>query len=84
MPPPEPNDHRLNTLEESLAFTDRQTEQLHEAVADLGQRVMTLTERMQRIEQRLGSITERLGDFEDRGVEPPPHSAGPDISRDPL
>jgi len=84
MPRPDENSPRLDTLEESLAYTERQNEQLNEAVTDLGRRVVELTERMQRVEARLGTLTDRLGEMEDRGLEPPPHSAGPDMPKEPL
>ncbi|MFG0305550.1 MAG: SlyX family protein [Phycisphaerales bacterium JB040] len=84
MPRPDENSPRLDALEESHAFNERQTEQLNEVVTDLGRRLSELTERLQRVESRLGTLTDRLGEMEDRGLEPPPHSAGPDIPRNPL
>ena len=84
MPRPDENSPRLDALEESLAYTERQNEQLNEVVTDLGRRLVDLSDRLQRAEAKLGTLTDRLGEMEDRGLEPPPHSAGPDIPRDPL
>lgn len=84
MTPPDPAASRIDALEESLAYTDRQAEQLNDAVTDLGKQLVSLADRMARVEARLGTLTDRLGEFEDRGVEPPPHSAGPDIAKEPL
>lgn len=77
-------ERRVASLEDSLPFADRRSEQLDEALTELGQRVMLLVARVKKIETRLEGVADRVGEFADRGVEAPPHSAGPDVSREPL
>jgi len=77
-------ERRVTSLEDALAFADRRHEHLDEALTEVGQRVMSLIARLKKIEARLEGVADRVGEFTDRGVEAPPHSAGPDISREPL
>ncbi|MFT5425029.1 MAG: putative coiled-coil protein SlyX [Phycisphaerales bacterium] len=77
-------ERRIADLEHANAFSERQNEQLNEALTEIGQRVMSLIARVKKIETRLEGVADRVGEFADRGVEAPPHAAGPDVSRDPL
>lgn len=77
-------DSRLARLEEGQAFGERRAEVLHEEVAALGRRVHELTRRLEAIERRLESVDTKVGELSDRGVEAPPHAAGPDVPREPL
>jgi len=84
MPTPNELERRITDLEQAHAFAERQNEQLNESLTEIGQRVMSLVARVKKLETRLEGVADRVGEFTDRGVEAPPHSAGPDVSRDPL
>lgn len=75
---------RIEQLEDAAAFTERNHDQFNEVLTDLGQRVVALTARIKKLDLTLEGLASRVGEFDDRGTEAPPHSAGPDISRDPL
>lgn len=75
---------RLERIEEAQAFDERRGEQLSGEIAELGKRVLELSHRLERLEGRLESVSERVGELGEAGVVPPPHSAGPDVPRDPL
>lgn len=75
---------RLERLEEDRAFDERRGEQLSDEVAALGRRVLDLAGRLERLEGRLESVSSRVGELGDAGVVPPPHSAGPDVPKEPI
>ncbi len=74
--------HRIDQLEESAGYADRNIEILSAEIAQINKAVMGLTRRFAQIEARLSEINDRAGD--DVPNVPPPHSAGPDIPKDPL
>ncbi len=74
--------HRLERLEHATGFAERHIEILSGEVAELNKAVLGLTRRLAQLESRLLELNERVG--EDAGTVPPPHSAGPDIPREPL
>jgi uncharacterized coiled-coil protein SlyX len=80
---PEPQHEKLNQLEEALGFLEVQNGRSKEQFEELNKVVHELGARMQRLESRLIDLNERL-ETQDPGLVPPPHSAGPDIPRDPL
>ena len=73
---------RIEQLEESAGFADRHIEILSGEIAQMNKAVLGLTRRFTQIEARLSEINDRVG--EDAGNVPPPHSAGPDIPKEPL
>lgn len=73
---------RLEHLEQASGYADRHIEILSGEVAELNKAMLALTRRLTHIESRLLELNDRVG--EDPGNVPPPHSAGPDIPRDPL
>jgi uncharacterized coiled-coil protein SlyX len=73
---------RIQNLEESTGYMDRHIEILSGEIADMNKAVLGLTRRFAQIEARLSEINDRVS--EDPGNVPPPHSAGPDIPKDPL
>ncbi len=79
------NEHpdKLDQLEETLGFLELQNGRSQEQFDELSKAVHELGKRMQRLESRLVDLNDRL-ESQDPGLVPPPHSAGPDIPRDPL
>ncbi len=80
---PDPQHEKLNQLEEALGFLELQNGRSKEQFEELNKVVHELGARMQRLESRLIDLNDRL-ETQDPGLVPPPHSAGPDIPRDPL
>lgn len=78
----EPNHERIERLEHASGYAERHIEILSAEIAEMNKSVMVLTKRLAQIETRLVDLNDRVG--EDPGNVPPPHSAGPDIPRDPL
>lgn len=80
----DPTDHaaRLTRLEESLGFIDHTSGQLSREIATLGNEVTGLSRRLAALERRLTELNNTITDTPPH--VPPPHSAGPDVSRDPL
>ncbi len=76
------NTARIQKLEETIAFSDHTTSELNSEIHQLNKTVLDLVRRLSSIETRLIDLNNRLDD--DPGDVPPPHSAGPDIPRDPL
>jgi uncharacterized coiled-coil protein SlyX len=72
---------RVQRLEETVMFTDQTAEALGGEVRAISRSIEALARRLERLESRLTEIANREAD---PGLEPPPHSAGPDIPRDPL
>lgn len=75
-------EERIQKLEEALGYADRHVEILSKEIADMNKTVLVLTQRFAQIEARLSEMNDRVS--EDPGNVPPPHSAGPDIPKDPL
>ncbi len=81
---PDPSDNvhdRVTRLEETAMFTDQTNEALSDEIRIIAKSIETLVRRLGALETRLTQIADRE---QEPGLEPPPHSAGPDISRDPL
>ena len=74
---------RIDKLEESLGYIEHDGSKLRDQIEELSKAVFSLTQRLDTLESRLVELRDRVG-TEDRGLEPPPHSAGPDIPREPL
>ncbi len=81
-PDPQNHEKRIEKLEEAAGFADRQIEILSDEVAQINQMMLGLSRRFALIETRLSELNDRVA--EDPGNVPPPHSAGPDIPKDPL
>jgi uncharacterized coiled-coil protein SlyX len=79
---PKSDTDRIQRLEESIAFSDHTTTELNSEIQQLNKTVLDLLQRLNRLESRLVDLNSRIS--EDAGNVPPPHSAGPDIPRDPL
>jgi uncharacterized coiled-coil protein SlyX len=79
---PNKQTNRIDRLEESGAYADRHIEILSTEIAQLNRSLLELSRRFTHIEARLSELNNRVG--EDPGNVPPPHSAGPDIPKDPL
>ncbi|MBL4590353.1 MAG: SlyX family protein [Phycisphaerales bacterium] len=79
---PKNNSDRIQKLEETIAFSEHTTAELNGEIRLLNTTVLNLVRRLASIEGRLVDLNNRLQD--DPGDVPPPHSAGPDIPRDPL
>ncbi len=75
-------DNRIKSLEEAIGFSGRQIEILSDEVAQINQMMLVLSRRFTQLEARLSELNHRVA--EDPGNVPPPHSAGPDVSKDPL
>lgn len=78
----ETNTDRIEQLEIALGYADRSIEVLSDEVAKLNKAMDLLIRRIERLESRLVEINDKVG--ETPPVVPPPHSAGPDVPRDPL
>lgn len=77
-----PDPQRIQQLEESVAHNDHLTNALSSEIHELNKTVLQLVSRLARLESRLVDLNSKLAD--DPGQVPPPHSAGPDIPREPL
>jgi uncharacterized coiled-coil protein SlyX len=80
----DPRDHetRLNRLEEAVGFADRTGEQLSEQIVALNREMGSLSRRLANLERRLTDLHDSI--TEAAPVVPPPHSAGPDLPKEPL
>ncbi len=79
---PDASQSRMTKLEESVGFTDHTIDQLSSEIAKVNQLVLSLSNRLIALESRLSEIHNRVG--EEVPNVPPPHSAGPDIPKEPL
>ncbi len=81
---PENHDHpeRLEKLELSAGYAERHIEVLSDEIAQINTALSGLIRRMDRIESRMTEISDKVG--EAPPMVPPPHSAGPDVPREPL
>ena len=77
-----PNSDRILKIEESVGFQDHTIEILSNEVAEMNKMLLGLTRRLAILESRLSELDDRVG--EEMGNVPPPHSAGPDIPKEPL
>ena len=78
---PEP-ENRIEKLELSAGYAERHIEVLSDEIAQLNKAMMTLAKRLGQLESRLIEINDKVG--EAPPMVPPPHSAGPDVPREPL
>lgn len=76
-------DTQDNTKDESIAFLERQSETLRKQLEEFSMVVYRLDQRIDTLERRLVDLNERVPG-EDPGLVPPPHSAGPDVPKDPI
>lgn len=79
---PTNQDQRLDQLEHAAGFAERHIEVLSGEVAELNKSVAALTRRLERLESRLTELNDKVGEAPPN--VPPPHSAGPDIPREPF
>lgn len=80
---PDPTHHaRLTRLEETVGFVDHTASQLSGEIAALNREVTGLVRRLSALERRLTELNSTMTDA--APLVPPPHSAGPDVPRDPL
>ena len=77
-----PHQQRLTKLEEAVGFIDHTSGKLSEEIAAISREVAVLTKRLGSLERRLVDLTDTV--TETPPVVPPPHSAGPDVPKDPL
>ena len=77
------SDDRLSALEETVGYLEVDRDRAREQFDELSKAVHELSTRMQRLESRMIDLNTRL-ETPDPGLVAPPHSAGPDITRDPL
>ena len=77
-----PAPERIQRLEETVAHSDHLTNTLSSEIHELNKTVLQMAARLSRLESRLVDLNSKLAD--DPGQVPPPHSAGPDIPREPL
>ena len=75
-------DQRIENLELSAGYPERHIEVLSAEIAQLNKAMSSLLSRIDRLESRIVEINDKVG--EAPPMVPPPHSAGPDVSRDPL
>lgn len=80
--PETPTDQRLLRLEEAVGFVDHTAAQLSAEIAAINREVAGLARRLGALEQRLTELRDSVTDAPP--VVPPPHSAGPDVPREPL
>tara|TARA_R110002073_G_scaffold1715_3_gene12383 strand:+ start:139253 stop:139516 length:264 start_codon:yes stop_codon:yes gene_type:complete len=80
----QPNGHgnRIEKLEETSGYADRHIEILSAEIAQMNKVVLEMSRRLMQLESRLSELNDRVSD--DPGNVPPPHSAGPDIPKEPL
>lgn len=74
---------RLDKIEEALGYLEVDGGRAREQFDELSKAVHELSTRMQRLESRMMDLNSRI-ETPDPGLVAPPHSAGPDIPRDPL
>jgi uncharacterized coiled-coil protein SlyX len=81
--PTKTTETRIQELQEALGYIEHHNETLSSEIAQLNRTVAQLARRYAMLEARLSEINNRVVD-QDPGNVPPPHSAGPDIPKDPL
>lgn len=80
---PQTPDPSSGTISESIGFIEREQAKINDQISEFSLAVYQLTQRLERLESRLLDLSTKI-ESEDRGLEPPPHSAGPDIPKNPL
>ncbi len=80
--PPDEHSQRLTRLEESVGFIDHTSSQLSAEIAAISREIAGLSRRLAALEKRMLDLTDAV--TEAPPVVPPPHSAGPDVPKDPL
>lgn len=75
-------EQRIEKLELASGYTEHHIEVLSGEIAQLNKTVATLSRRLGLLESRLTEINDKVG--EAPPMVPPPHSAGPDVPREPL
>ena len=78
---PEHNE-RIEKLELAAGYAERHVEVLSDEIVKLNTTIATLKQRLDRLESRVVEINDKVG--EAPPIVPPPHSAGPDVPRDPI
>lgn len=73
---------RVERLELAAGYAERHIEILSGEVTQLNKTLAMMTMRIQRLESRLIELNSKVS--EEPPHVPPPHSAGPDIPKDPL
>lgn len=73
---------RIERLELSVGYSEHTVEVLSGEIAQLNKTVAAMASRIEHLESRLMEINDKVG--EAPPMVPPPHSAGPDVPRDPL
>lgn len=79
----DPSDHTSDPRDEALAFLERESATLKRQLEEFSMAVFKLDQRIDTLERRLLDLNERLPS-DDPGLVPPPHSAGPDVPKDPI
>lgn len=79
---PEQPEDRIERLEHAAGYADHHVEILSSEVTELNKAMMSMARRIERLESRLIELNAKVGD--EPPHVPPPHSAGPDIPREPL
>lgn len=84
MPDPSSDEQsrRLTRLEEAVAFVDHTSSQLSAEIAAISREIAALSRRLTALEKQMLDLTDAV--TEAPPVVPPPHSAGPDVPKDPL
>ncbi len=75
-------DQRIEQLELAAGYADRHIEVLSAEITQLNKAMNAMSRRLERLESRLIEINDKVGEVPP--LVPPPHSAGPDIPREPL
>jgi len=75
---------RLAAVEETIGYLEVDDKRVHEQMSELSKVVHDLSLKLVRLESRLVDLHQRFDAPADPGLVAPPHSAGPDITRDPI
>ncbi len=67
------DESRVQQIEEAQAFADKRSDDLDEAIRELGDRVLQLIERFDSLERRFEQLSS-VQDADDHDDEVPPHS----------
>lgn len=73
---------RIDQLELSAGYAERHIEVLSDEIAQINSSLVGLMRRLGHLESRIIEINDKVG--EAPPMVPPPHSAGPDVPREPL
>lgn len=75
---------RLASVEESIGYLEVDDKRAQDQMNELSKVVHNLSLSLVRLESRLVDLHQRFEAPADPGLVAPPHSAGPDITRDPI